>query len=69
MSKAGWCPKNEGSDDEPASNDAGVVIRSHDEGKSYVVAIMSDASSDLDALKPLIKAVDDFVCNRHGPSA
>ena len=68
MSKAGWCPKNEGSDDEPASNDAGVVIRPHDEGKSYVVAIMSDASSDLDALKPLIKAVDDFVCSRHRPS-
>lgn len=68
MSKAGWCPKNEGSDDEPASNDAGVVIRPHDEGKSYVVAIMSDASSDLDALKPLIKAVDDFVCSHHGPS-
>ena len=52
-SKPGWFPLDE--NDIPATNDAGVVFS--DTG-AYVMVIMTDMSSNLDALKPLINALD-----------
>ncbi|WP_058270642.1 serine hydrolase [Olsenella massiliensis] len=62
LSKAGWFPLTEEQGVSPAANDAGVVVRPGDDGRSYVVAVMSDSSEDLEALKPLVKALDDYVC-------
>lgn len=53
-SKAGWYPVDEW--DIPASNDAGVVFS--DTG-AYVMVVMTDIGSDLDALEPLIAALDE----------
>lgn len=52
-SKPGWYPLDE--NDIPATNDAGIVFS--DTG-AYVIAIMTDMSSNLDGLKPLIVALD-----------
>lgn len=52
-SKPGWYPLDE--NNVPASNDAGVVFSA--EGP-YVMVVMTDLSSDLDALRPLIDALD-----------
>lgn len=52
-SKPGWYPAD-GSGLE-ATNDAGVVFS--DTG-AYVMVIMTDISSDLDALRPLVRALD-----------
>lgn len=52
-SKPGWYPAD-GSGLE-ATNDAGVVFSA--EG-SYVMVVMTDLSSDLDALRPLVDALD-----------
>lgn len=52
--KAGWYPTDEW--DIAASNDAGLVFS--DTG-TYVMVIMTDASSDLDRLEPLVAALDD----------
>lgn len=51
--KPGWYPADAA--DLPASNDAGVVFS--DEGP-YVMVVMTDIGSDLDALRPLISALD-----------
>lgn len=52
-SKPGWFPLD--SNNIPATNDAGVVFS---ETGPYVMAIMTDISSDLESLKPLIRALD-----------
>ena len=61
MSKAGWYPLTSEQEVTPAANDAGIVIREGNDRTSYAIAIMSDANQDLDALKPLISALDQFV--------
>ena len=52
-SKAGWFPATE--DGLDASVDAGVVFA---ESGTYVLAVMTDMSSNLEGLKPLIGALD-----------
>ena len=52
-SKPGWFPLDD--NNIPATNDAGVVFS--DTG-AYVLVIMTDISSDLDALRPLVRALD-----------
>ena len=52
-SKAGWYPADEW--DIPASNDAGVVFS--DTG-AYVMVVMTNMSSNLGALEPLVSALD-----------
>ena len=52
-SKAGWYPTDKW--DIPASNDAGVVFS--DTG-AYVMVVMTDMSSNLGALEPLVSALD-----------
>lgn len=52
-SKAGWYPTDEY--DLSTSNDAGVVFS---ETGDYVLVIMTDIGADLDALEPLISALD-----------
>lgn len=59
-SKAGWFPEDEY--DLATTNDAGVVFA--DSG-AYVMAIMTDIGSNLEALKPMINALDaahDVMC-------
>lgn len=62
MSKAGWYPLTDGQQVNPATNDAGVVIREGNDRGSYTLAVMSDADADLDALEPLVKSLDRLVC-------
>ena len=52
-SKPGWFPLDD--NDIPATNDAGVVFS--DTG-AYVLVVMTDIGADLDALKPLVRALD-----------
>lgn len=52
-SKAGWFPDN---GELVATNDAGVVFS---ESGPYAVAIMTDMSSNLDGLLPLVAALDE----------
>ena len=52
-SKPGWFPLDD--NDIPATNDAGVVFS--DTG-AYVLVVMTDIGADLEALKPLVRALD-----------
>lgn len=51
--KPGWYPADE--NDLASTNDAGVVFS---DCGTYVVAVMTDVSADLDALTPLLSALD-----------
>ena len=52
-SKAGWYPLDEYAI--PATNDAGIVLS---ETGPYVMVVLTDISSNLDAIKPLVRALD-----------
>lgn len=54
LSKAGWYPVDEGIAD-PATNDAGIVMGPRG---LYVVAILSNAPEDFDAVEGIAAAVD-----------
>lgn len=54
LSKAGWYPVDEGIAD-PATNDAGIVMGPRG---PYVIAILSNAPEDFDAVEGIATAVD-----------